>query len=129
MHTTNAEEGTMLGAITILLVFQLVGEAAAHLLRLPVPGPVIGLALLFAALVIRGSVPEDLRQTAGGMLQHLSLLFVPAGVGVMAHLARLREEWLPISVALVVSTVLTIACTALAMRWLMRRFAAPGRQS
>jgi holin-like protein len=110
----------MLGALTILLVFQLVGEAVAHGLDLPVPGPVIGFALLFLTLLVRHGVPEDLRTTANGLLQHLSLLFVPAGVGVMVHLARLRDEWLPISVALVVSTVLTIACTALMMRWLLR---------
>jgi holin-like protein len=110
----------MLGALTILLVFQLVGEAIAHGLDLPVPGPVIGFALLFLSLLARGGVPDDLRTTATGLLQHLSLLFVPAGVGVMVHLSRLREEWLPISVALLVSTVLTIACTALTMRWLLR---------
>jgi holin-like protein len=110
----------MLGALTILLVFQLVGEAISHALDLPVPGPVIGFALLFLSLLARGGVPDDLRATATGLLQHLSLLFVPAGVGVMVHLSRLREEWLPISVALLVSTVLTIACTALTMRWLLR---------
>ena len=110
----------MLGALTILLVFQLVGEAMSHGFGLPIPGPVIGFALLFLSLVARKGFPEDLRATATGLLQHLSLLFVPAGVGVMAHLSRLREEWLPISVALVVSTVLTIACTALTMRWLLR---------
>jgi len=49
-------------------------------------------------------------------------MFVPAGVGVMVHLSRLRDEWLPITVALVLSTLLTIACTALVMNWLMRRF-------
>lgn len=112
----------MLGALTILLVFQLLGEGISHGLDLPVPGPVIGFAMLFLALLARGGVPTDLRTTATGLLQHLSLLFVPAGVGVMVHLSRLREEWLPIAVALAVSTVLTIACTALAMRWLMRRF-------
>ena len=110
----------MLGALTVLLVFQLVGEAISHTFDLPLPGPVIGFALLFLFLLARGGVPENLRTTANGLLQHLSLLFVPAGVGVMVHLARLREEWLPISVALLVSTVLTIACTALTMRWLLR---------
>lgn len=110
----------MLGALTILLVYQLVGEAIAHGLDLPVPGPVIGFGLLFLSLLLRRGVPENLRTTTDGLLQHLSLLFVPAGVGVMVHLARLREEWLPISVALVASTVLTIACTALTMRWLLR---------
>lgn len=111
----------MLGAITLLLVFQLVGEVIAQVLRLPVPGPVIGLALLFGALVLRGRVSEELRGTANGLLAHLSLLFVPAGVGVMVHFARLGDEWLPIAVALVASTLLTIAATALTMRWLLRR--------
>ena len=111
----------MLGSLTILLVFQLAGEVISHLLKLPVPGPVIGFILLLLALAIRRSVPAELRTTATGMLQHFSLMFVPAGVGIMVHLARLRDEWLPIVVALVVSTVLTIACTALVMHWLMRR--------
>jgi len=110
----------MLGALTILLVFQLVGEVITLVFGLPVPGPVIGFALLLAALVVRGNVPEDLRATAAGILQHFALLFVPACVGVMVHLSRLRDEWLPITVALVLSTLLTIACTALAMTWLMR---------
>jgi holin-like protein len=65
-------------------------------------------------------VPSPLRQTANGILQHLSLLFVPAGVGVMVHVNRLRGEWLPITVAIVVSTLLTIACTALVMQALLR---------
>lgn len=117
----------MIGALTTLLVFQLVGEVLALVFALPVPGPVIGLALLFAAIAIRGQAPEHLRGTANGLLQHLSLLFVPAGVGVMAHLGRLREEWLPITVALVASAVLTVAATALTMRWLMRVMAARRR--
>jgi len=112
----------MLGALTILLVFQLLGEVIAHGLELPIPGPVIGFALLFLTLLACGGIAEDLRTTATSLLQHLSLLFVPAGVGVMVHLPRLRDEWLPISVALLVSTVLTIACTALTMRWLIRVF-------
>ncbi|MEO8158261.1 MAG: CidA/LrgA family protein [Betaproteobacteria bacterium] len=113
----------MLGSLTILLVFQLTGEAISLGLGLPVPGPVIGFILLLVALRLRAGVPEALRTTATGLLQHFSLLFVPAGVGVMVHLSRLRDEWLPITVALVLSTLLTIACTALVMNWLMRRFA------
>jgi len=66
-------------------------------------------------------VGDDLRETANGLLRHLSLLFVPAGVGVMAHLGRLSHEWLPISVSLVLSTLLTIAVTAVVMRALLAR--------
>ena len=113
----------MLGALTILLVFQLVGETISRGLGLPVPGPVIGFILLLGALLLHRGVPEELRTTATGLLTHFSLMFVPAGVGVMVHLSRLRDEWLPITVALILSTLLTIACTALVMQWLMRRFA------
>jgi holin-like protein len=110
----------MLSALTTLLVYQLVGEVIAQGLALPIPGPVIGLALLFATLALRGGPTESLRDTANGLLTHLSLLFVPAGVGVMVHFGRLGDEWLPIAAALVGGTVLTIATTALVMRRLLR---------
>jgi holin-like protein len=111
----------MLVAITVLLVYQLIGEIFVVAFGLPIPGPVIGMALLFVSLIIRGSVSEDLGSTANGLLRHLSLLFVPAGVGVMAHLNRLASEWLPITVSLVLSTLLTIAVTAIVMRGLLAR--------
>jgi len=111
----------MLPAFTLLLIYQTVGEIIAHGLDLPVPGPVIGMLMLFATLVARGSAPEQLRDTANGMLTHLSLLFVPAGVGVMIHVERIRGEALPILVSLILSTALTIAVTALLFAWLRRR--------
>ena len=111
----------MLAALTLLLVYQLVGEALVQLTGLPVPGPVVGMLLLFVTLVVRGRAPENLRGTSQQILSHLSLLFVPAGVGVMLHFGRHGEEWLSLAVALVASTVFTIAVTALAMRLLQRR--------
>lgn len=111
----------MIGALTTFLLFQLAGEAIVIFLGLPLPGPVIGMALLFFGLVLRGEAPESLRRTAGNLLQHLSLLFVPAGVGVMLHLGRLGDEWLAIAAALVLSTAVTIAVTALVLRALLRR--------
>jgi holin-like protein len=110
----------MIGGITILLLFQLVGEVLAHTFSLPLPGPVIGMALLFLALTVRGGVPEFLGDTSLGLLRHLSLLFVPAGVGVMLHFSRIGEEWLAITCALVLSTAATLAVTALTLRALLR---------
>ena len=109
-----------LGFVTVLLVYQLAGEVISRALDWPLPGPVIGMALLFLTLVAKGGLPEKLKVTAEGLLKHLSLLFVPAGVGVMMHLHLLREEWQAVSVALVVSTVATIAVTALVMVGLTR---------
>lgn len=111
--------------ITLLLLCQLVGEVLARLLSLPLPGPVIGMLILFVGLLLRGGVPTELQATASGLLQHLSLLFVPAGVGVVTHIALVAEEWLPITVALVVSAVATIAVTALLMASLARRLGQP----
>lgn len=106
----------MIAALTLLLIFQLAGEAIALFFALPVPGPVIGMALLFAALAWRKGPSTELRTTAQNLLQHLSLLFVPAGVGVMLHFQRMADEWLPIVVALFASTFITIAVTALVLR-------------
>ena len=111
----------MLGTLTLLLLCQLAGELAARLLHLPVPGPVLGMLLLFAGLLLRGGVPAAVQETAGGLLRHLSLLFVPAGVGVMVHVTRLETEALPIIVALFVSTLFGIAVTAKLMAFLLSR--------
>ena len=106
----------MIGALTLLLVFQLAGEVIAQAFALALPGPVIGMALLFAALVLRGGPSHDLRRTAQGLLQHLSLLFVPAGTGIMLHFHRMADEWLPLVVSLLASTAITIAVTALLLQ-------------
>jgi holin-like protein len=95
---------SLLVPLAVLLVCQLAGEALARLGGLPLPGPVLGLVILFVGLSIRGRVHDDLARVANGLLAHLSLLFVPAGVGVILHLARIEAEWPAILVALVAST-------------------------
>ena len=117
----------MLQTITILLLFQLVGEVISQIFDLPIPGPVVGMGLFFAALSVPGVPAERMREPAQQLLQHLSLLFVPAGVGVMLHFQRVAAEWLPIVFALVLSTVLAIVVAALTTQWLARRFNRIGR--
>lgn len=111
----------MLGALTVLLIYQLVGEVIARGFGLPVPGPVLGMALLFATLIARKGAGDALRNTSNGLLQHLSLLFVPAGTGVMLHFQRLADEWFAVLVALVASTMLSIAISALVLKALSSR--------
>ncbi len=106
----------MLSALTQLLVFQLIGEVIARGLDLPVPGPVIGMVLMFITLVLRGGPDKELQHTGSTLLQHLSLLFVPAGTGIMVHLHRVADEWLPLLLSLLISTFATLAITALLMR-------------
>lgn len=115
----------MLAAFTVLMVCQLAGEVIARLLGLPVPGPIVGMVLLFIGLLIRGELPESLEQTATSLLSHLSLLFIPAGVGVMVYFRLLAKEWLAISVALVVSTLATMIVTGWVTQRLSRRRGRP----
>ncbi|AFL86831.1 putative effector of murein hydrolase LrgA [Terriglobus roseus DSM 18391] len=112
----------VLRSFGILLLAQLVGEALHRALHLPLPGPVLGMALLAAVLLLRRREPDAaLVKTSNGLLRWLGLLFVPAGAGVVANLELLRAAWFPIAVALVVSTLLTITVTALVMQGLLRR--------
>ncbi len=111
----------MIPALVILLSFQLIGEVAARGLGLPLPGPVIGLLLLVFSCGLRPALAERLRPVVQGLLGHLSLFFVPAGVGVVAHLGQFRSDGLAIAVALTLSTALAIAAGALVFSWVARR--------
>ncbi len=109
----------MIGALSLLLVFQLIGEVIARAFDLPIPGPVIGMGLLFIALILRDGPDEQLHRTTSHLLQHLSLLFVPAGAGIMLHFQLMADAWWPLVVALVISTLITIAVTASILRVLI----------
>lgn len=111
----------MLYGFAALLVFQLLGEALVQGLGLPLPGPLLGMLLLFAALAWRGDVPEPLREGANALLQHLMLLFIPAVAGVMLHFERVRSEWLAFVLAGIGGAAVTMAVTALTLRWMIRR--------
>ena len=113
----------MISHLTVLLVCQLAGEVAARTLHLPLPGPVIGMAFLFAALVAVRPL-SAIAPTARALLSHLSLLFVPAGVGVVGHLATFGSQGPALAMAIVASTVLAILVgvgTFLAVARLLRR--------
>lgn len=111
----------MLSALTQLLIFQLIGETLARAFNLSVPGPVIGMLLLFFTLWRRGGPGKELQETGQNLLQHLSLLFVPAGTGIMIHLHRVADEWQALTISLLVSTTAALAVTALVMKLCMPR--------
>jgi putative effector of murein hydrolase LrgA (UPF0299 family) len=110
----------LINAITLLLIYQLAGEVSVRLLGLPVPGPVVGMVMLFITLMMRSQVAKAVEPASNALLGHLSLLFVPAGVGLIVHFNRLGNEWLSISVTLLLSTIITMAVTALVMQWVTR---------
>lgn len=109
----------MLTAFTALLVCQLLGEVVVRALAVPIPGPVAGMALLFGVLVVHGKVPDALDRVGATLLGHLSLLFVPAGVGVITHLGRISGEPLALLLALGPATLIALVVTG----WVMARLA------
>ena len=110
----------MLAYLTLIFVCQLIGEFFVTGFALPVPGPVVGMLILLIGLLVKGSVPTDLGRVADALIANLSLLFIPAGVGVLLHGKLISRELVPISVALVVSTLLAIAVTGGLMSLLSR---------
>lgn len=103
----------MLHALIAILILQLIGETLSRALGLPVPGPVLGLVLMVGLLVASRRFADLVRPTAQGLLSHLSLLFVPAGVGVVGHFATLGDQTAAILLAVLGSTVLAITVGAL----------------
>jgi holin-like protein len=113
----------MIQGISLLLGFQLAGEVVKRLAHVPVPGPVIGLLLLFAFLQARTFVDlktsEDFdtsaaAQVATPLLRHLAVLFVPSGVGVLEYFEQFAQQGLAVVFVLAVSTLVTMAAAALA---------------
>ncbi|MCH8531647.1 MAG: CidA/LrgA family protein [Saccharospirillum sp.] len=106
----------------ILLVFWMLGEAVTQLIGWPIPGNVVGLVLLWVALVFYKQVPSTLQQASSGLIRYLTLLFVPAGVGLIQHWDRLMSHghWMILAIAL--STLLA----AVVMVVLFKLFRLPG---
>ena len=103
-----------------LLLCQSAGELAARALGVKLPGPVIGMLVLLVALNVRW-VREPVEAAANALLAHLSLLFVPVGVGVIAHVGLIVDYGWRLAIVIVASTLLGMAATALVMGALWRR--------
>ena len=103
-----------------LLALQSVGELLSRGLVLPFPGPVIGMLLLLIALRFQ-AVREPVSVCADFLLSHLSLLFVPVGVGVMTHLGLLSQFGGRMLAVLIFSTLIGLAVTALVLQLLIRK--------
>jgi holin-like protein len=116
----------MLAAFAVLLVFQCLGEGIVFAFGLPIPGPVAGMLLLLAALLAWPRLQAIVEQASTELLRHLSLLFVPAGVGIVAAAGSGSGHWIAIGASLAVSTLLAMAATGLVLRAFSRGEDEPG---
>lgn len=115
----DGEGSDMIRWILAVLSFQLIGEVSATLLDLTVPGPVIGMVLMFGLLVALGETPAPLQRLTDGVLKHLYLYFVPASVGVTAYIALVADQLVAIVTAVVVSSAVAMLVTGHVMQALI----------
>lgn len=107
----------LLRGLTWLVLFQLLGTGLNALFLHMLPGPIIGLVLLFVFLVVRGEVGEPLTVASGALLRYLPLLLVPPAVGVMVYARAIWEDaW-----AVVGALGLSVFFSLLFVGWLMQR--------
>lgn len=111
----------MIYAITLFFLLQLAGEVIVRALGVTFPGPVLGMGLLFAILILRGRSLPALDGVADTLLRNLSLLFVPAAVGVVQQAGLISANWIAISAAVVLSTILTLVVTVYVFIFVARR--------
>ena len=107
----------MLKGITIILLFQLLGEALVALLNSPVPGGVAGMLMLLVGLAIKGGPSTELNTVSQNLIQHLSLFFLPAGVGLFFLPADIRQYWPAVAAAMVAGTFISMIMTG----WLAKQ--------
>lgn len=111
----------LLRGITALIVLQIIGSGVQALWLPMLPGPIIGLLLLFIWLLLLGEVSPALHEGAGALLRYLPLLLVPPSAGVILYAAELADDLLKLVVVLVVSLTASLWFTGFFMQWLIRR--------
>lgn len=110
----------MVQGLIVLLSAQLVGEILAQLLHLPIPGPVIGMLLLFTGLMLRGGPSRPLARLSHALIRYLPLILIPPSVALMDHLPLLREQIPLLATVIIGSTIAALILSALLGRHLLR---------
>ena len=111
----------MVQGFTQILVFWIFGESLNYLTDIPVSGSVLGMIMLFAYLLIRGTVSKQLEHSSQTLISQLSLLLLPGGVGLFFLGERMQGQWIPLLTAIVVGSIISIIASLLLMRWLVQR--------
>lgn len=112
----------VLRGFALLLVCQTLGELFVRGLRIPLPAPVIGMGIAWVMLCVP-ALRAPLGAAADVLLTHLSLLFVPVGVGVVAHLSLLQDHGFAFAAVLLLSTWMGLTVTSLVLKALWRPIA------
>lgn len=107
--------------VAALSLFWAAGAALSAWLALPIPGAVLGMALLLVSLRLGLVRAAWFEAGAGFLLRHMLLFFVPAAVGAIQFPELLGAAGVRVLAVVVASTVLVMTATGLAVEWAVRR--------
>lgn len=105
-----------------ILSFSLLGEVLSKVFTLPIPGSVIGMLLLFLALQFKLLKVKDVETVGGFLLGNLSILFLPAGVGIMVYFPVIKDTWWLLLIISLLTTAFTIGFVGLIVQGVKRKF-------
>ena len=112
----------MLRSLFIIFFYQLLGEAIQTIFEINIPGPVIGLLLLLLSFIFFSKklnqskkIIKEISVTSNQIINYLSLLFVPIGVGVVMHINYLGDNLFKIFSIIIIGTLATLVFTAFVM--------------
>ncbi|TRM11269.1 CidA/LrgA family protein [Lentibacillus cibarius] len=102
---------TVVLQVALLYAFYIAGNLLQNLLHLPIPGSIVGLLLLFAALLLKIWPIQWIETGSVFLLNYLPLLFVPATAGVMNYLGLFAGRTVWLFVVTIISTLLVMIFT------------------
>ena len=112
----------MLKSLFIIFFYQLLGEAIQKFFEINIPGPVIGLILLLLTFIFFSKkftqskkIIKEISTISHQIINYLSLLFVPIGVGVVMHINYLGDNLFTIFSIIIIGTLATLVFTAIVM--------------
>ncbi|WP_037316702.1 CidA/LrgA family protein [Salegentibacter sp. Hel_I_6] len=103
----------MLKALAYIFGFLLLGELITYFFEIPIAGNILGMFLIFIALRLKLIKLEDVKPASDKLIKYLVLFFIPYGVGLMVYFEIIADYWMPISIAVIASTVITLYISAL----------------
>ena len=118
----------LLHGLAIILFLQWLSTAIISFLGIPFPPPLLGM-LILTALLCTGLIKENyIEDICTALIDKMALLFLPAGVSMILYLDVIKAELLPISLTVILSSVIILCSTALVLEMLLRKKEKGGQQ-
>lgn len=106
--------------LCLLFVFLALGELIVYFTQIPIPSSIIGMILLFIALTLKIVKLKWIEKVCDFFVSNLGFFFIPAGIGVMQYFGLISRQWVPIVMAVGLSTILIIISTGGVMQFFNR---------